>query len=136
MEKLIFIFYQLEKIGLKKLITIDERDVKRAKLNDYLLSDLYNLLCEFHAGLIRLMSQFNKTLSGKEGLDEKNIDLLFKGINVTVEKILSIQKLLCLNPDEDHQSDMHFLEDQDSKNDYLALADFYQQQKVSHFLSK
>lgn len=58
-HKLMSIFYQLNKIALKKLITIDY-DIQDAKLNDFLLTDLYTNLCKLHVFKIFLVS-FSKS---------------------------------------------------------------------------
>lgn len=51
LKKLIFILYELKQIGFRKLINIDQSDIDNAKLNDFLLADLYNLLCQVHVGI-------------------------------------------------------------------------------------
>lgn len=52
LKKLIFILYEMKQTALKKLTYLDSSEFEDAKLNDFLLADLFNLLCEIHVNLI------------------------------------------------------------------------------------
>lgn len=54
LKKLIFILYEMKQTALKKLASVDSTEFSDAKLNDFFLADLFNLLCEVHVNLFFL----------------------------------------------------------------------------------
>lgn len=55
LKKLIYILYEMKQTALKKLSNIDSIEIENANLNDFMLSDLFNLICEIH---VNNFSQF------------------------------------------------------------------------------
>ncbi|RNA17392.1 hypothetical protein BpHYR1_000504 [Brachionus plicatilis] len=138
LKKLIFILYEMKQTALKKLSNVDSSEIESAKLNDFLLADLFNLLCEVHSEIIKLDGRFKRIIISKKRMNKEVVDELFTRINLIVYKILSMQKILCMNKsDNSEQSCSEFQSHYESQikvcenDNFKSLKEFYRKKVMS-----
>ncbi|CAF0803820.1 unnamed protein product [Brachionus calyciflorus] len=118
LKKLIFILNEIKQVGLTKLVHLDSYDIESSKLNDFLLADLYNLLCDVHSDIIKLYENFNRIIIGKTDMNEQTINILFQKINgIKTEQDF----------ESEYENEIKVFEN----NEFITLRDFYRKEIVS-----